>query len=66
MPAAPPPEVVFSAPTEGESDVALNTTLRIQFSRDINVATLKGRIKVEYAPAPGTGTASAPVTDVHD
>jgi hypothetical protein len=48
VPAAPPPEVVFSAPTEEESDVALNTSVRIQFSRDLDQATLKGHVRVHY------------------
>ena len=48
VPAAPPPEVVFSAPTHDESDVRLNTSVRIQFSRDINASTIKGRVRVRY------------------
>jgi hypothetical protein len=48
VPAAPPPEVVFSAPTSEESDVALNTTIRVQFSRDISAATLKSHVAVKY------------------
>jgi hypothetical protein len=48
VPAGPPPEVVFSAPTEDETDVSQSTTVRIQFSRDIDAATLKGRIKPHY------------------
>ena len=48
VPSAPPPEVVFSTPTQDESDVQLNTSVRIQFSRDINQATLKGRVRVHY------------------
>jgi hypothetical protein len=48
VPAAPPPEVVFSAPTQEESDVALNTSVRIQFSRDIKAATLKGNVRAAY------------------
>lgn len=46
--AAPPPEVVFSAPTDGETDVAPETNVRIQFSRDISPGSLKGRVRVEY------------------
>ena len=46
--AGPPPEVIFSAPTADETDVAMTTTVRIQFSRDIDQATLKGRIHVGY------------------
>ncbi len=48
VPAAPPPEVVFSAPTEDESDVSMATSVRIQFSRDLDPATLKGRVRVHY------------------
>lgn len=43
---APPPEVLFSAPTKDETDVALSTNVRIQFSRDIDQATLKGHVHV--------------------
>ncbi len=47
-PAAPAPEVVFSAPTQEETDVALHTSIRIQFSRDLKVSTLKGNVRVSY------------------
>jgi hypothetical protein len=48
VPAAPPPEAIFSAPTEGEIGVALTTNIRIQFSRNIDASTLKGRVRVTY------------------
>jgi hypothetical protein len=72
VPAAPPPEVVFSAPTQGESDVALDTTVRIQFSRDINPATLKDQITASYVgsasdqapPVPAFTTAYRPANRV--
>ncbi len=48
VPAAPPPEVVFSAPTQDETDVPVSASVRIQFSRDIDPATLKGRLRVQY------------------
>jgi hypothetical protein len=48
VPAGPPPEVIFSAPTQDETDVLMTTTVRIQFSRDIDQATLKGRVKPHY------------------
>jgi hypothetical protein len=48
VPVGPPPEVVFSAPTEDETDVMTSTTVRIQFSRDLDVSTLKGRVKASY------------------
>ena len=62
VPSAPPPEVVFSTPIEGETDVSSRTSVRVQFSRDINAATFKGRIAVRYGPSPGTaaGEPAAP------
>lgn len=51
VPAGPPPEVIFSAPTDDETDVMQSTTVRIQFSRDIDQATLKGRIRARYVEA---------------
>ena len=41
---AVPPEVLFSAPTNDETDVPLDTKIRVQFSRDINPDTLKGNV----------------------
>jgi hypothetical protein len=48
VPAGPPPEVVFSAPTEDETDVITTTTVRIQFSRDLDQSTLRGRVRASY------------------
>jgi hypothetical protein len=48
VPAGPPPEVVFSTPTQDETDVLMATTIRIQFSRDLDQSTLKGRVKPHY------------------
>ena len=56
VPAAPPSEVVFSAPTEEETDVSLTTNVRIQFSRDLDPATFKGRIRVSYVEQPRPDT----------
>lgn len=47
--AAPPPEVVFSAPTGGETDVLPTTNVRIQFSRDMDPSSFRNRIAVRYA-----------------
>lgn len=52
VPAAPPPEVVFSAPTDEETDVLLTTNVRIQLSRDIDPATLRGNIRLSYFDSP--------------
>jgi hypothetical protein len=49
--AAPPPEVVFSTPTQDETDVSMGTSVRIQFSRDLDQATLRGNIRVRYLEA---------------
>lgn len=57
VPAGPPPEVVFSAPTQDETEVSVGTTVRIQVSRDLDAATLKNRIRISYA---AQGAAPAP------
>jgi hypothetical protein len=44
----PPAEVVFSAPTQDETDVEATTTLRIQFSRDLDPPTIKDQIRTAY------------------
>ena len=48
VPAAPPPEVIFSAPTDGETDVFLTATVRMQFSRDVDPPSLKGHVSAHY------------------
>lgn len=65
VPAGPPPEVVFSAPTEDETDVLQSATVRIQFSRDIDPATLKGHIRVGYLQSQ-TVERGEPVTPTAD
>ena len=49
---APPLNVVFSSPTEGEVDVATAAPIRIQFSRGLRESTLTGRIRVSYVGNP--------------
>ncbi len=49
-----PPEVLFSLPTAGETDVSLDTTVRIQFSRDIDPETLPGHVRVSYSAQEST------------
>jgi hypothetical protein len=48
---AEPVDVIFSTPTEGETEVATDTTIRVQFSRSIDPASLKGRIRIGYLAA---------------
>jgi hypothetical protein len=51
-PAPPiPPEVVFSVPTEGDTDIPPDTNVRVQFSRDLDAGTIKGRVRVSYVGA---------------
>ena len=52
-----PVEVVFSSPTPDETEVAATTTVRVQFSRGVNPATLAGQIRISYlGAAPGSPT----------
>lgn len=65
-PAAPPAplepgRVVFSSPGDAETDVPLTTTVRVQFSRGLNPATLAGRIRIAYL-----GGAELPVQMSYD
>jgi hypothetical protein len=63
VPAAPPPEVVFSAPLDGETDVPTGTNLRVQFSRDIDAATFKSHVRATYT-GPGTSAEATPIAFV--
>jgi hypothetical protein len=47
-PALIPPEVRFSVPVQGETDVPLSTHVRIQFSRDIDPSSFKGHVRIGY------------------
>lgn len=55
VPAPPPPplEVIFSSPTGGEIDVATGGVIRLQFSRDVDAASLEQGIRLSYVPAEG-------------
>ena len=60
VPAAPlePVKVVFSSPTEGETDVSSNGTIRIQFSRGLREPTLANLVRVSYVGAPAAEPAA--------
>lgn len=47
-PPAPPIEVVFSSPVQDDSDVPRERPVRIQFSRNIDAASLVDRVRVTY------------------
>ena len=54
-PAVPldPAEVVFSSPYEGEIDVPVTSSVRMQFSRGLDPDTIAGQIRISYVgPAP--------------
>jgi len=46
-----PPAVIFTAPLADETDVAPSTTIRVQFSRDMDGRTFRGHVKVSYLPS---------------
>jgi len=57
---APPPpletaEVVFSSPYEGETDVPVGSSVRIQFSRGIDPKSIEGQIRASYVGGPPEG-----------
>ena len=47
----PPPEVIFSAPLADDIDVPTDTTVRVQFSRDMDPDSFDGTVRVRYAEA---------------
>jgi Big-like domain-containing protein len=51
----PPPEVIFSDPADGESDVPMRAPIRLQFSRDMNPDTFKDLVRWAFA-APDAGS----------
>jgi hypothetical protein len=61
-PAAPPPpletaEVVFSSPYEGETDVPVTSTVRLQFSRGLDPKSIDGQIRASYVGGAPDGAA---------
>ena len=61
-PALPPEpgEVVFSSPTDGEVDVPAAGTVRVQFSRGLDPASLPDRIRVSYVGDPAADPVAGP------
>jgi hypothetical protein len=57
----PPPEVIFSDPEDGETGVSLKTVVRLQFSRDMNPDTFKGRVHWRYLGAAAAAPSGAGV-----
>lgn len=44
----PPPEIIFSAPLEGDADITTDATVRIQFSRDMDPMSFQERVQIGY------------------
>ena len=59
----PQPEVIFSAPLDGDVDVPPDTTVRIQFSRDMTENSFTGQINVYYANEASTDVEQMALTD---
>jgi hypothetical protein len=51
----PPPEVIFSDPAEGETEVPLKTPIRLQFSREMNPDTFKGHLRWAFTAVDSAG-----------
>ena len=45
-----PLEIEFSVPIAGEADVRLDSRIRLQFSRELDPASLTDRIRLAYSP----------------
>ena len=52
----PPPEVIFTDPAEGETDVPLRTAIRLQFSREMNPDSFKGNVRWTFTAADAVNT----------
>jgi hypothetical protein len=66
---APPPVVAFSLPTEDDTDVPPNIVVRVQFSRGVDPASVKDRVRATYlgaAPVEGGGPPPIPLTTSYD
>lgn len=60
-PRLPPPEVIFSAPLPDDVDVRRDSTVRVQFSRDMDRDSFDGRIRAVYT---GPGEIGADAADI--
>lgn len=59
-PRLPAPEVIFSAPVDGDDSVERTAPVRFQFSRDVDPTTIEGRVKVSYVEGAAGAAAAAP------
>jgi len=61
-PPEPPPSVIFTAPTQGDTDAERGEPIRIQFSRDMDPRSFRDRVRVSYVGAGQPGAAPVPPT----
>ena len=62
-----PVQIVFSSPTDGETDVIATGAIRIQFSRGLSEPSLAGHVRVSYVGGPAAATdAGLPFTTTYD
>ena len=59
------PTVIFTAPLADETDVETSTSVRLQFSRDMDGRTFRGRVRVSYVPTPSATPGPAPALSVN-
>ena len=62
-PRLPPPEVIFSAPLPDDVDVPQHTTVRVQFSRDMDPDSFDGQVRVAYT-RPGSTEVDPDAPDI--
>jgi hypothetical protein len=59
----PPPEVIFSDPSDSEVDVLLKAPVRLQFSRDMNPDSFKGHVRWRFTTGDAVNSGSAATAD---
>ena len=57
----PPPEVSFSAPIQNDTDIETTSTVRIQFSRDMQGDSFRDRVRVGYLVGQAADAPEPPV-----
>ena len=62
VPAAPAPEIIFTAPIVEDTDVDRSAPVRIQFSVDMDPKSIRDRVRVTYVGREGGPTPPPPPT----
>lgn len=65
-PVEPPPEVIFSAPVQQDTEVDRTGPVRIQFSRDVDPRSVRDRVIITYVAPPGSVPAVPPFTATYN